>query len=137
MSYRNLNCQNSYGQNTLLVAVFFITNNEWKLWNNIFERFSPQLSWCKEALFIAPNRAPSWGLLYHSSSIINVHFQRIMPDIMNFCLFKELYFPMRFITDVLQLQQSQFRKKNLTSNLSPYLQPQGITTAKQLYNIFQ
>ena len=36
--------------------------------------------------------APSRGLLYYALFIINMYFQRTMPGVINFCIFKELYF---------------------------------------------
>ena len=67
----------------------------------------------------------TWGLLYHSSSTINVHFLIItynnvtfyncinvtVPVVICFCLFKKLFLQIRFIPYVLQLQQSQIQKK--------------------------
>ena len=46
----------------------------------------------RKSWFIVLSMVPSRRLLHYSSSIINVHFQRTMPSVINFCLFKEIYF---------------------------------------------
>ena len=104
----------------VLVAIFFNANNEWKIWNNIFALFSPQLSWCKEVLFIAPNMASSRRLLYHSSSIINAHFQRTIPDVINLLsLLKNFIFRCVLFQMYYSYSNLKFRKKYLSSDLSP------------------
>ena len=70
-----------------------------------------------ENLVFAPNMAPSRGLLYYFLSIINVHFRRILPDVIFFFVcFEELYFQMVFL-DVLQVHQSQIQKKSIHHRL--------------------
>ena len=101
----------------VLVAVFFIANNERKLWNNVLGFFSPQFSWSKETLFIAPNMIPSRELLYNSSSTISMHFKGLKQMSSIFVCFKKLYFQMRFFLTYYSYSNLKFRKSFLTSDL--------------------
>ena len=85
----------------VLEVVFFIVNNIWKIWNKIFASFFSQLSWCKEVLFVVPNMAPSWGLLYNSSSIVNINFKGLCQMSSIFVCFKEFYFQVCFVAHLL------------------------------------
>ena len=99
------------------LAIFFIANNEWKLWNNIFVSFSPQLSWRKEDLFIAPNMAPSWELLYNSLSIININFKGLCEIFSILFLLKNFIFGCVLFLIHFSYRNLKSRKKFLTSNL--------------------
>ena len=84
---------------------------------------------------MAPIMAPSRGLLYYFSSIINAHFQRTMPGVISFCLFKEIYFLCAFYSRCIRARAISNSEKLF------YIEPVatlfgislGISTAKQHY----
>ena len=116
MNYRNLTAKILAVKTHVFVAILFIANNEWKLRKYCFEYFSPQFSWCKEAVFISPNTAPSRGLLYNSEK--KNSFQRTMPNWLQFLsILQNLTFRCVLFQMYYRLQQSPIQKKVLTSDL--------------------
>ena len=106
-----------------------------KIWNNIFELFSPQLSWCKEILFLLL----SWHTIPRIALLFFIYNKRafskglcLMSSI--FISLKKFIFQMHFIPNVLEPQQSHIQKNFFTSNLMPLFGISlGISTAKLLY----
>ena len=88
-----------------------------KIMKQFFASFSPQLLWCKEGLFTGHNMAPFQGLLYNSSSVINVHFKGLCQMSSIFVSFKNFIFRCILFLMLYNYNNLKFRKKFLTSDL--------------------